>query len=113
MRNCRNSAETNSGHTSPRGQRLRLFSSTSVLPAASRPKAICCQSSRGLKLVAETYLCIRNEREEQTPEQDDQPESEFQPATHPLCGWMREVARHAACWPCPQSTGPDPRRRSG
>src|SRR4030088_2596939 len=55
--------------------------------AASRPKAMPCQPSRRLKLVAEIYLCIRNEREEQTRQQ---PESGFQPLTHPLCGWMRE-----------------------
>src|SRR6266849_10908211 len=95
-RNCHNSTETNSGHTWPRAQRLRLISSTSVLPAASRPQAMSRQPSRRLKLVAEIYLCIRNEREEQTPEQTKQPESGFLPLTHPLYGWMHEDARHAA-----------------
>jgi len=40
--------------------------------------------------VAEIYLCIRNEWEEQTR---PQPESVFQPLAHPLYGWMREVPR--------------------
>src|ERR1700675_3947266 len=65
-------------------------------PSRFPSEAISRQPSRRLKLVAEIYLCIRNEREEQTPEQDDQPEFGFQPATHPLCGWMHEVGRHAA-----------------
>src|ERR1017187_5296237 len=64
--------------------------------AASRPPAMPCRPSRRLTLVAEIYLFIRNEREEQTPEQEDQPESGFPPVTHPLCGWMHEVDRHVA-----------------
>ena len=56
-----------------------VFSSTSVLQKgsssrrfadryqhASRPQAIRCLPSRRPKLLAEIYLCIRNEREEQT-----------------------------------------------
>src|SRR6266446_5643978 len=68
-----------------------------------------CQPSRRLKLVAEIYLCIRNEREEQTRQP---PEFGSQPLTHPLSGWMREAARHAAELPGPRSKGPTPLPRS-
>src|SRR5580658_43170 len=60
---------------SPKGSPIgALFAELEQL-AASRPRAMPRQPLRNLKLVAEIYLFIRNEREEQTPEQEDQPES--------------------------------------
>src|SRR5271155_5692463 len=82
---------------SDRRTMLRRAFCQSGQSAASRPQPKTRQLSRGLKLVAETYLCIRNEREAQTLRRyEEPPVSGFQPLTRPLFGWMHEVGRHAA-----------------
>src|SRR5258707_11935681 len=82
-----------------------IFSSTSVLPAASRPQAFVRLPLRRWKRLAETYLCIRNGREEQTPGPQ---ESGFRLLIHPQDGWMHGPGPHATERPDRRWIIPDP-----
>ena len=93
-----------------KAQEIQVISSTSVLPAASRPQAFVRLPSRRPKHLAETYLCIRNGREEQTP---GPLESGFRPLNHPQDGWMRVPGLRVAARPGRRSIIPVPRPRSG
>src|SRR5258706_13642946 len=93
----------------PTAQKIRISSSTSVLPAASRPQAFVCRPSRRPKHLAEAYLNIRNGREEQTP---GPLESGFRPLNRPQDGWMRAPGLRAAGLPDRRSIIPGLRHLS-